>query len=91
MDDIIKALGILTNGQITEVPNPVFGWEKLPSGYYFDNKNNQKDIRDWEIERYLTVDPMLEDKTAIECWVSKDNETNMFLLFPYSWGVIRCK
>ena len=32
-----------------------------------------------------------EDKSAIECWVSKDEETNMFLLFPYSWGVIRCK
>lgn len=32
-----------------------------------------------------------EDKTAIECWVSKDDKTNMFLLFPYSWGVVRCK
>ena len=32
-----------------------------------------------------------ENKSAIECWVSKDEETNMFLLFPYSWGVVRCK
>ena len=32
-----------------------------------------------------------EDKTAIECWVAKNDETNMYLLFPYSWGVIRCK
>ena len=32
-----------------------------------------------------------EDKSAIECWVSKDEETKMFLLFPYSWGVVRCK
>lgn len=32
-----------------------------------------------------------EDKSAVECWIAKDEEVNMFLLFPYSWGVIRCK
>ncbi len=32
-----------------------------------------------------------EDNSAIECWICKDEEINMFLLFPYSWGVIRCK
>ena len=32
-----------------------------------------------------------EDKSAIECWVVSSDEVNMFLLFPYSWGVVRCK
>ena len=34
-----------------------------------------------------------EDKTAVECWVydQEKEEVFMFLLFPYSWGVVRCK
>ena len=31
-----------------------------------------------------------DDHNAIECWVSNENGTFMFMLFPYDWGVVEC-
>lgn len=31
-----------------------------------------------------------KDKTAIECWIKIEEEIYMFMLFPYSWGVLEC-
>lgn len=32
-----------------------------------------------------------EDKTAIECWVKRDDGIHMFLLFDYDWGIVPCR
>lgn len=32
-----------------------------------------------------------ETHTAVECWVQKDDITYMFMLFPYSWGIVECE
>ena len=33
-----------------------------------------------------------DDKKALECWVQKEKEKpKLFMLFPYSWGVIECQ
>ena len=30
-------------------------------------------------------------KEAVECWIQNDNGVYMFLLFPYSWGIVECE
>lgn len=32
-----------------------------------------------------------EKHEAIECWIQKDNETIMFMLFDYDWGIVECQ
>lgn len=60
-------------------------------------KNNPDKFEDLVIEllqkqgeiKGLNLD---EEKKAIECWIydKEKNEVFMYLLFPYSWGVIEC-
>lgn len=33
----------------------------------------------------------LEDGSAIECWITDNEDTYMYMLFPYDWGVIKCQ
>lgn len=32
-----------------------------------------------------------ESKTALECWVQQNDDVFMFMLFPYSWGIVECE
>lgn len=33
-----------------------------------------------------------DDKDSLECWIQdKEGKVKLFMLFPYSWGVINCQ
>ena len=73
LNDVKEAVKILTDGKCEITNTPVFAIQKQPAGYYFDRKNIQRDIRDWEIERYLAADPMLEDVSALNLMLQAMN------------------